>query len=270
MYTPAPIVGSAREVLAAELPELSATCRVLLRGTMLVAGRFIAVERPELLANAPEPAIFAFNHNNAYEALAVPAALMWLRGGRKVHFLVDWMYLHNPLIGWVLRQSEPIPVYGKPARWRLGESFRRARRQPVVEVCLERLEAGGSLGIFPEGTRNRSSRALLRGRSGLGELVLRSQVPVVPVGIRFPAADRLGRIPWLGRIVLCPGEPLGFRAERSLASRLPAGGARRDLTRQVVARVMAELAVLSGKTATPGHRAPASFQTGLTMSRRTS
>ena len=265
-----PVVGSAREVLAADLPELSATCGALLRATMLAAGRFMAVERPERLATIPEPAIFAFNHNNTHEALAVPAAMMWLRGGRKVHFLIDWMYLHSPLLGWVLRQGEPIPVYGKPARWRLGESFRRAQRQPVVEACLDRLEAGGSLGIFPEGTRNRSSKTLLRGRSGLGELVLRSQAPVVPVGIRFPAAERLGRLPRLGRIVLCPGEPLGFHAERSLASRLPTGGARRDLTRQVVARVMAELAVLSGKTETPGRGAPAPFRTVLTMSRRTS
>ena len=135
-----------------------------------------------------------------FESLAAPAALLWLRRGRMIHFLIDWMYLHLPGIGWLMRQSDPIPVYGKPARWRLGERHRRERlRRPIVEACLERLAAGGSLGIFPEGTRNRSTEHLLPGRPGLGEVVLRSSVPVVPVGLRFPAAERLGRPPRLGR-----------------------------------------------------------------------
>ena len=36
-------------------------------------------------------------------------------------------------------------------------------------------------------------RLRMRGRAGVGELVLRSSAPVVPVGIHYPAAARLGR-----------------------------------------------------------------------------
>ncbi|HBL27958.1 MAG TPA: hypothetical protein DD490_14055, partial [Acidobacteria bacterium] len=184
------------EVWTAELPLLPPIERFLLRGLMTAFGPLVSVEGAERLAGVPEPAIFALNHTTTFECLAVPAALHWLRQGRRLHFLIDWMYLHLPAVGWLMRRSLPVPVYGKPQRWRLGEHHRRTQaRRPVVDACLERLAAGGSLGIFPEGTRNRLPGHLLPGRPGLGEIVLRSTVPVVPVGLRFPAAERLGRPP---------------------------------------------------------------------------
>ena len=75
---------------------------------------------------------------------------------------------------------------------------------------------------------------------------LRSSAPVVPVGIHYPAAARLGRPPRLGRTVLRPGLPLAFEEERAAATGL-VPRERLALARQVVGRVMAELAELSGK-----------------------
>jgi len=236
-----------RDVCAAELPHLPGFEGAVLRGLVACFGPFTSVEGAEHLSGLPEPAIFALNHNSTFECLAAPTALFWLRGGRPIHFLIDWMYLHLPGIGWLMRRYDPVPVYGKPARWRFRERHRLAQwRRPVVDTCLERLTAGGSLDIFPEGTRNRSADQLLRGRPGLGEIVLRSAAPVVPVGLRFPATERLGRPPRLGRIVLAIGEPLHFQEERRRASCLPAG-TRRALARQVVAQVMSKIAHLSGK-----------------------
>ena len=218
----------------------------LLSAVKLAFGPLLEVERPERIA-VPGPAIFALNHSNSAEAVLVPAALMWLRGGEPVCFLADWMYLHVPILGWLLRSAEVIPVYRKPARWRFREAYRlEGSRRPVLDACLARLAEGVSVGIFPEGTRNRDPEHLLRGRSGLGELVLRSSAPVVPVGIHYPAAARLGRPPRLGRTVLRPGLPLAFEEERAAATgRVPRE--RLALARQVVGRVMAELAELSGK-----------------------
>src|SRR5262249_49148497 len=127
------------------------------------------------------------------------------------------------------------------------EGYRQERRrEPVLDACLARLAAGGSLGIFPEGTRNPDPARLLRPRSRLGEIVLRSSAPVVPVGIRYPAAARLGRAPRWGGRVLRPGEPLAFAAERRDA-REATGRARLEIARQAVSQVMAELQELSGK-----------------------
>src|SRR5262249_44712701 len=92
--------------LRAGLPGLPrATHRVALRALMLSFGRLVEVERAERIVEAPEPAIFALNHNNAFEAVIVPATLIRLRGGRRVHFLADWMYLHLPALGWLMRES---------------------------------------------------------------------------------------------------------------------------------------------------------------------
>jgi 1-acyl-sn-glycerol-3-phosphate acyltransferase len=219
--------------LAAPLPHAHRLLtRVLCRGIMLTFGQLLEVEHAARLAALPEPAIFALNHSGSLEALLVPAALIYLRAGRPVHFLADWMYLAAPGLGWLLRQSEPVPVYGKRARFGLGERHRRER-----------------LGIFPEGTRNRRSAGLLRGRLGLGELALAAAAPVVPATIRYPARARLGRAPRIGRLVLTIGEPLEFAAERRQAAADPA--ARRGLARLVTDRVMAALATQLAQTCRP-------------------
>ncbi|MES1245389.1 MAG: lysophospholipid acyltransferase family protein [Acidobacteriota bacterium] len=242
---PAPLL-SRQDVLAADLPEMPGRRRAALKALMIAFGPLIEVEKPERIA-VPGPVLFALNHNNATEAVLVPAALMWLRDGALVSFLADWMYLHVPGVGWLLREGGVIPVFRKPARWNVRETYRRERlKEPVLEACLERLAAGDSIGIFPEGTRNPDPDRLLRGRSGLGELALRSSAPVVPVGIRYPAADRLGRAPKIGRTVLVPGEPLRFESERE-AGRGASPRDRRALSRRIVERVMSELAGLSGK-----------------------
>ncbi len=224
--------------------------RRLCRGLMLTLGQLVVVEHRERLAAVPEPAIFALNHRNLVEALLAPAALIYLRGGAPLHFLADWMYVETPVLGWLLRQSEPIAVYRKRARFGWRESHRRERlRRPVLDACLEQLARGESVGIFPEGTRNRDAGRLLRGRLGLGELALRAAVPVVPVTIKYPDAGRaaLRRI-LPGRMVLSIGEPLDCAAERRQLAAAPAAeGPRHALARRVVDRVMTALAAELGK-----------------------
>jgi len=272
--------------LTAPLPRLRRpAARLLCRGLMLTLGQLVEVERRERLAAVPEPAIFALNHRNALEALLAPTVLIYLRRGAPLHFLADWMYVEAPGLGWLLRQSEPIAVYGKPARFRLRESHRRERlRRPVLDACREILGRGESIGIFPEGTRNRDGRRLLRGRLGLGELALAAGVPVVPVAIRYSNRETARephrettleprRAPdrprgW-GRMVLAIGEPLDFAAERRQLAEAatsdqsdgrppaePRPDLRRELARRVVDRVMAALAGALGTDYSPWHADP--------------
>ncbi len=252
-------LGGPAAILCAELPCLAAGRRAVLKSLLIVCGPLVGVEHADRLARVEEPAIFALNHSNYAEALLAPMVLLFLRRGRAVHFLADWMFLELPLLGPLLRLGEPIAVYGKRARFGWGEARRRqGRRQPALDRCLARLAAGGSLGLFPEGRRGGDPRRLLAPRPGLGELALRSAAPVVPIGIRHPAAARLGRAPRLGRMVLAVGEPVDLAAERALFAALAGVGAaraaRRELARLAAARVMAALAALAGPGA-PAERA---------------
>lgn len=261
--------------LTAPLPHLRRpAARLLCRGLMLTLGQLVEVEHRERLAAVPEPAIFALNHRNALEALLAPTVLLYLRRGAPLHFLADWMYVEAPGLGWLLRQAEPVAVYSKPARFRLRERYRRERlRRPALDACKEILGRGESIGIFPEGTRNRDGRRLLRGRLGLGELALAAAVPVVPVAIRYPDRETTpgpDRLPGWGRMVLSIGEPLDFAVERrqlaaartSAASRdqepqrprrspEPRPDVRRELARHVVDQVMAALAGALGNDYRP-------------------
>jgi 1-acyl-sn-glycerol-3-phosphate acyltransferase len=255
-----------RQILRTELPGLpNAAARGLARALMVAFHPLLEVEDLDRLAALPEPVIFAFNHNNSAESVLVPTALLFHRRGRPIDFLVDWMFLEIPLLGWVLRQVEPIPVYTKPARWRYREAYRLARadRSPLA-AAQARLAAGRSLGIFPEGTRNGNASELRRGRSGLGRLVLLSEAPVVPVGIDFPAKERLGRVPRLGRMRVRIGEPMAFAEERRALRRLleadPDPGellkASHAASRRVVDEVMARLAPLCAKRYPYARRRP--------------
>ncbi|MGH9381694.1 MAG: lysophospholipid acyltransferase family protein, partial [Thermoanaerobaculia bacterium] len=204
----------------------------------------------ERLRRLPGPVILAFNHGNSVESVVVPALLMAYREGRPIRFLVDWMYLRIPVLGWLLRQIDPIPVYTKPARWRLFERYRQRRRgASPVAAAVEALAAGHTIGLFPEGTRNASIDSLKPGRKGLGYVVLASEAPVVPVGIDHPARWRLGRMPKIGRMRVTVGEPLGFAYERAAlraaegarAPRLDLDLLRRRLAGWVVERVIEEV-----------------------------
>jgi 1-acyl-sn-glycerol-3-phosphate acyltransferase len=240
-------------VLTSPLPELPGwRRRFLCRLLLLVFGPLIEVENPECVAALRGPLIFACNHSNAIEAVLVPTLLAYLRRGRRIAFLADWMFLHLPPFGWLLRLAGVIPVYRKRARFGLRERWRRERAgRSTLGACLDLLASGDSVGIFPEGTRNPDPERLLRGRSGVGALALASGAAVIPVGVSYPAAARLGRAPRLGRMTVRIGEPLRFAAAPVPLRLHPLQPHDRWLPRRATAEVMAALAHLSGKQPPP-------------------
>ncbi|MEM9292799.1 MAG: lysophospholipid acyltransferase family protein [Acidobacteriota bacterium] len=201
----------------------SLTRRFLLWFLGLTLGPFVRVEGGErLIRYRDEAAIYVLNHNNSYEVLPMYVFLARHRGlSRMVHFMVDWMFTRAPLVGGLIRLSEPIPVFTKPAKWNMWESWRRAHRHlKPLGSCLKLLAQGRSVGIFPEGTRNPSIDTLKVPRRGLGPLVLRSSALVIPIGLEFPARHRLGRMPSLGRLVIRVGKPVDVSPERDAYAKI--------------------------------------------------
>jgi len=107
---------------------------------------------------------------------------------RQVHFVAKEELFGYPVIGWVLTRSGVIPV-------RRGQSDRRMIRESIRVLRSEE-----SLGLFPEGTRQRT-RQLARFAHGAAYLAVKCDTPVLPVGVS-------GEYGFLSTIRVRIGEPV--------------------------------------------------------------
>ena len=197
--------------ITASLTHLDPQSRLLVGSILLFFGRFLKVENDFSVINTPDPVIFIFNHNNYWENLLVVSYLLARRPGKKLAFLTDWMFGRLPLIRWFINRTDPIYTYTKNARFAfLNRYQQKADGESVCQACLAKLHNRQSLGLFPEGTRNHHPYRLRRGRRGVGEIVLRSQAPVLPAGIDFPRRKKNARIPNVSPIILKFGQPRTF------------------------------------------------------------
>ncbi len=246
-----------RENLFGRLPFLKPLESILLRFFMIPNLFLVRAEGIEYIRKRKGPLIFAFNHNNSIESVLVPAFLIYHSGGRKISFVIDWMFGKIPLLEHVLRRMEPVYVYHKRSTLRLLES-RRPKTQPpadTISLCCKKLGEGKRIGIFPEGKRNRDPFRLLRAKPGIGHIALRSEVPVVPVGINCVSGRKRKRVHAFGKISLKIGEPLCFdalseayrQADCSGFSSPAASQERHQLARSAANTVMSVIAGLCGK-----------------------
>jgi 1-acyl-sn-glycerol-3-phosphate acyltransferase len=147
------------------------------------------------------PAIVVFNHVSVLDGpcLAIETSL---RSRRELRFLVAAEIFAHRSAGWVLRRFDQIPI-------RRGEGDSGA-----LDEAVETVSAGAVASLAPEGGVNPDPSHLLRIRSGVARMALRTGAPVIPVGIwgtqiAWPrAGPSLRRI--LGRpvLALAYGEPV--------------------------------------------------------------
>lgn len=230
------------DVRTKPLPALGTFDRTLTKALCsLVLKQFRAIHGLEHVCAENDPFVLALNHTSRFEALALPAVLMYHRAGRRVHFLADWNFQMIPGIGLLYRRSGAIVVMRKSARPRFLNVLKPlyAHAEPSHARALAHLRSGRSVGIYPEGTVNLDPERLLRGRLGAARLSLEAGVPVVPGGIRIVGGD--ARRPLLD---VTFGPPL--RPEPRLAETVT----RADI-RSWHAMIMAEISRLSGKAWEP-------------------
>ncbi len=147
------------------------------------------------------PAIIASNH-----ASFLDPPLLGGASKRELHFLGRDTLFKFPLVGWVLRQHNAVPV------------DRDGGGGAGLKAILDRLRAGCAIVLFPEGTRS-SDGQLLPARSGIGLVVIKSNAPIIPVRI-FGSHEALGRKHYFPRpkqITVRFGEPLDFATLRTEA-----------------------------------------------------
>ena len=170
----------------------------------------VEIEGAENLCAENDPFIVVLNHSQKLEALYLPGVLMHLRQGKIIHFLADWNFCLVPSVWFFYHFGQAIPVARKPAKPRFLNAFKPlfVSREPGLSRARRALEAGRSVGIFPEGTTNRDPKTLLPGSRGASQMSLQTQSPILPIGVRFPFHDPASPIPECIPASLCIGKPM--------------------------------------------------------------
>ena len=148
------------------------------------------------------PVILASNHASFLDPPLVGAGVR-----RDINYLARESLFRFPVIGWVLRNWNSVPV------------DREGGGAAGLRAILDRLLDGGAIILFPEGTRTRDGN-LQQARSGIGLTVIKSNCPVVPVRVfgTFKAFGRHARFPRpCSRIAVKYGQPMWFKELREEA-----------------------------------------------------
>lgn len=150
---------------------------------------------------------------------------------REIYFLArDTLFRHGPM-GWLLRSWNCVPVR------------REGGDLAAMRTVMRLLEQGHAVLMFPEGTRSRDGR-LQEARPGIGMIVARAQVPVVPMRI-FGAERALPRGKWFPRpipVTVVIGEPFRY----PLPQEVPLQGIKaKELYREIGREVMRRIAALT-------------------------
>jgi 1-acyl-sn-glycerol-3-phosphate acyltransferase len=188
--------------------------------------RLIFRVRSEGTSNVPRhgPVILASNHQSFIDSVFLPLVVR-----RRVTFVAKAEYFENRKTAWFFRAVGMIPLKrgGGPASAR------------ALAAAADVLQAGGVLGIYPEGTRSPDGR-LYRGHTGAARLSRQCGALVVPVAQVGTAQVQPIGCMWpklFRRVEVRMGPPLGWDG---------AGDGSGDL-RLFTDRLMAAIAALSGQ-----------------------
>ena len=132
--------------------------------------------------------IIAPNHVSAIDPVFVVITRFW--GKRMVVFAKKELFEINALLTWFFRCMGALCVRGTRDELETIDK--------TVEVCKN----GGTLLIFPEGTRSKDGR-VGRGKTGVALIAAQTGAPVVPVGITFT-----GKLHFRSQIIVRFGKPI--------------------------------------------------------------
>lgn len=170
-----------------------------------------------------QPVIFVLNHPNG---LVDPVFILCF-APRAISLLGKSTLFKMPLIGWLCRALDTMPVYRQQDK---GEDT--GRNKETFQKCRELLERGGSLALFPEGVSHSepSLRPLKTGAArialGAASAGMEKQLLIVPAGLYYTAKAtfRSAALLYFGEPIAVPTVELDENAEppRAAAQELSA------------------------------------------------
>lgn len=137
---------------------------------IIIGGLFKILYRPKAIRteNIPKegPVIFVGNHRHAFDSVVVMS-----NTDRIVHYMAKES-IFKGLHGKLLEAIGIIKVY-------------KTKSNPMAVIeATQVLEQGGAIGIFPEGTRNRTQEELLKFRHGAVAIAQKANSPIIPFAIK--------------------------------------------------------------------------------------
>jgi 1-acyl-sn-glycerol-3-phosphate acyltransferase len=174
--------------------------------------------------------ILASNHSSFLDPPLVGSGLP-----RGINYLARASLFRFPGVGALLHSWSAVPV------------DRDGGGAAGLREILNRLLEGGGIILFPEGTRTPDGK-LQPARSGIGLIVIKSEVPVVPVRTfgTFEAYGRDHTLPRSYRVAVKYGQPMKFEALRAEAKTCSKPRLK-EIYQQVADEIMAEIAKLEPK-----------------------
>ena len=135
--------------------------------------------------------IIAPNHVSAIDPVFVVITRFW--GRRMIVFAKKELFEINVLLTWFFRWMGALCVRGT------------REEMDVIDQTVAACRNGGTLLIFPEGTREKEGK-LLQPKSGLFVIAAQAAVDVVPVRILYDTPD--GRMKLFCKVKVVYGEPM--------------------------------------------------------------
>ena len=125
---------------------------------------------PKLIGkeNIPESGaiVVACNHKHLMDQCMVIVSTK-----RPIHYMAKSEYFENKKVAWFFKAAGCIPVN------------RNGKDTEAKDAATEVLQSQGALGIFPEGTRNKTEDLLMPFKFGAVSLAKKNNALVIPVGV---------------------------------------------------------------------------------------
>lgn len=206
----------------------------MLRLLHLIGGATLKIffRRIELVnpARVPvdDPLVFVANHPNAL----VDPLLLFVALPRRVSFLGKSTIFKMPVIGWLARMMETLPVYRQSdAPEDMGKN------RETFRACRDLLKADGAIALFPEGVSHDEPR-LLPLKTGAARIALGAmsvgvnpdavKLKIVPVGLFYT-----NKTTFRSEVMVSFGEPFEVPPGALGDDGEPERGAVKDLTERI-------------------------------------
>lgn len=165
--------------------------------------------------------IIIANHVNFIDPVLLMCAFP-----RWVSYMAKEELFRNPFFGAFLRSGGVFPV----SRTGSVENRRNAVRQ--AETILSE---GHALGVFPEGTRDKTG-ILLKGKPGAASMAIHTGAPVIPVA--FAGTEQIGTRWWIlkrPKVTVTIGTPFYLTSTGSVLSRSQSASLTEEMMRRLAA-----------------------------------